>query len=153
MVKFWLSLVVGLFCVLAWLGSRSEASETAAWPSTPGVITEMRITETRGNDGGRETTAVVKYSYAVNGKTYQGDRVKVEMATNPTDAQRYPKGTQVTVFYNPKQPGDAVLEQGGGGAWFTGLLGIGCLVYAGYVLIDRRKGKNAPAPGGQPAIG
>jgi hypothetical protein len=146
-LKFWISLVIGLLCILIWSGSRTEAEATAKWPSVPGVITDMRITESRSSDGSTTKTAVLGYAYSVNGKSYQGDRVRVEIGTSPSDAERYPKGKQVTVFYNPEKVEDAVLEQGGGGAWLTGFIGVGCLVYAGYVLVVRlrRKTKLTPA--------
>jgi hypothetical protein len=144
MVKFWICLAIGLFCVLAWFGGREEAAATTKWPSVPGVITEMTITESHNGDGTTTKNAVVKYSYSVNEKPYQGDRVKVEASTELSDAARYPKGTQVTVFYNPEKAEDSVLEQGGAGFWLTGSIGVGCLVYAGYVLVERRKRKTAP---------
>jgi hypothetical protein len=145
--KFWVSLVIGLLCVLIWFTARTEAAATSKWPSVPGVMTEMKITESRGSDGTTTKTAVVKYAYSVAGKSYEGDRVKVEIGTSVSDAERYPKGKQMTVFYNPEKAEDSVLEQGGAGAWLTGLIGVGCLWYAGYFLVARRKQKAKLTPG------
>jgi Protein of unknown function (DUF3592) len=139
LLKFWIGLVIGLLCLIIWSGNRTEAAATAKWPSVPGVITDMKITESHSSDGSISKTAALNYAYSVDGKSYQGDRVRVELATSPSDAERYPKGTQVTVFYNPATPGDSVLEQGGAGSWLTGLIGLGCLVYAGYALVERRR--------------
>jgi hypothetical protein len=98
----------------------------------------MAITESRSRDGGVEHTAKVVYVYSVKGKSYQGGRVKVEASTDVSDAQRYPKGTLVTVFYNPASPESAVLQQGGPGMLLWGIVGIGCLLYAAYVLYQRK---------------
>jgi len=146
LLKFWICLAIGLLCILVWLGNRTEAAATAKWPSVPGVITEMKITESRSSDGSTTKTAVVKYAYSVDGKSYQGDRVKVELMTSPSVAEGYPKGKPVTVFYNPEKAEESVLEQGGAGSWLTGLVGVGCLLYAGYALVERRKRKTGLTP-------
>jgi len=135
--KFWISLAIGIFCILAWLGGRQEAAASNGWPSVPGVVTAMEISESRSNDGTRTTHAKVTYTYSVNGKSYQGDRVKVESMTDPSEAERYPKGTPVKVFYDPAHPEAAVLEQGGAGLLFWGIVGFSCLIYSAWVLFQR----------------
>lgn len=148
MWKFWVSLAIGLFCVLAWFGGRDQAAATMKWPSAPGVITDISVTESRDKDGDRSKHASVTYSYAVNGKTYTGHDVNVAASGDADQiAATYPKGKQVPVYYNPQKPEEAVLEQGGAGLWVWGIVGLGCLAYAAYVLIERRKQKRAaPAP-------
>jgi len=131
--------VIGIFCILAWLGGRDEAAASAKWPSVPGVITDMNISESVSSDGSRVRHADVKYSYSVSGKSFQGNRIQVEASTDVDDAQRYPKGTAVTVYYNPANAQSAVLEQGGSGMIVWGIAGFGFLVWAGYTLFSRRK--------------
>jgi hypothetical protein len=143
--KFWISLVIGIFCVLAWLGGRQEAAETTKWPSVPGLVTDMNISVSHSSDGSINRTASVKYNYSVSGKPYQGDRIKVEASTDVSAAERYPKGTPVTVFYNPAHAEAAVLEPGGPGMLMWGLAGMGCLIYAGFALF--RKYRPAPQSG------
>lgn len=143
MWKFWVSLVIGLFCVMAWLGGRDQAADTLKWPSAQGVITDSSVTESHDKDGDREKHASVEYTYAVNGKSYKGHDVNVAASGDADQiAAKYPKGKQVSVYYNPQKPEEAVLEQGGAGVWVWGAVGLGCLAYAGYVLIDRRKRRN-----------
>jgi hypothetical protein len=144
--KFSVSLVIGLFCVLIWFTLRTEAAATSKWPSVPGVMTELKITESRNSAGTTYKTAMVKYAYSVAGKSYEGNRIKVEIGTSLSDAERYPKGKQVTVFYNPENAEESVLEQGGAGSWLIGLLGLGSLWYAGYFLVARRKQKAKLTP-------
>jgi hypothetical protein len=109
-------------------------------------MTELKITESRNSAGTTYKTAMVKYAYSVAGKSYEGNRVKVEIGTSLSDAERYPKGKQVTVFYNPENAEESVLEQGGAGSWLIGLLGLGSLWYAGYFLVSRRKQKAKLTP-------
>lgn len=138
MVKFWVSLVVGIFCILAWLGGRQEAAESRQWPSVPGQITSRKITESRSRDGGIDRSALIKYSYSVNGKIYEGDRIKVEATTDVSEAEHYPEGTAVVVFYNAAKPEVSVLQQGGSGMLLWGIAGIGCILFAAFTFYQRK---------------
>jgi hypothetical protein len=135
--KFWISLVVGIFCIFAWLGGREESAESTKWPSVPGVITDMSISVSHSSDGSIHRSASVKYNYSVSGKPYQGDRIKVEASTDVPAAERYPKGTRVTVFYNPEHAEVSVLETGGPGMILWGIAGMGCMSFAAYTLFRK----------------
>jgi hypothetical protein len=61
----------------------------------------------------------IKYDYAVGGHTYVGHRIALRPAgggrstADPTVqelAEKYPPGSDVTVYYDPKHPASAVLE-------------------------------------------
>lgn len=147
MWKFWLCLLGGVFCLLAWMGMRQEGAESESWPSVPGTITEMRVTETHdARDGTHSKRLEIQYTYSVDGKAYRGDRVSV--ASNgdaDAGARQYPEGKSVNVFYNPKRPGDAVLERGASGAWIWGFGGIALMAFAFYLLADLRKQRRAQA--------
>jgi hypothetical protein len=59
----------------------------------------------------------VEYDFAVNGQAFKGRRINYEITASPTreaaqkEVDRFPIGRQVTVFYNPEKPGEAVLEK------------------------------------------
>jgi hypothetical protein len=68
--------------------------------------------------GEDETTAeypAVSYSYQVSGQAFQGTRIAPGPETSGSDARRrsarYVTGAAVTVFYNPQNPAESVLEQ------------------------------------------
>jgi hypothetical protein len=54
------------------------------------------------------------YSYQAGGRSYEGNRIapgpEVGGTGAPKRSAEYKKGSQVTVFYNPNDPSDAVLE-------------------------------------------
>jgi hypothetical protein len=45
------------------------------WPATTGEITDSRVTESTGSEGGIIYHASVKYHYKVNNSEYQGKRI------------------------------------------------------------------------------
>ncbi len=92
----------------------------------------------------------VKYEYEVNGQLYVGDRVNIgpmQKSVNPRKSQeilaRYPVGGNVTVYYNPANPQEAVLEREAAGANVAMILGIifvvifGCMACVLLMLLLR----------------
>ena len=86
------------------------------WLATEGRV----LTSDLEVDSDGHFDALVVYSYDINGP-YQGHNVHVVSDTpffgNGQDVaqslvQRYPVGSFVTVYYNPANPCDAVLEPG-----------------------------------------
>lgn len=128
-------LLVGGFMTKVFFDARANRS----WPSTTGQVVESRLEidrpnrrRTSGQRSGRRRSydAVVRYSYTVGGRSYTSDRFSAATDFFSSSNQnrtrdflnRYPVGANVTVFYNPRQPGSAVLERGGFRALQWGLL-------------------------------
>ena len=69
---------------------------------------------------------VVQYSYQVGGRSYQGSRIAPGPEVGGTGAgkiiERYPVNSQVTVYYNPQNPSDAVLETKAPSQWIMWLV-------------------------------
>ncbi len=103
-------IVVALVCVAVCfivLSAMKKKKAAQAWPSVPGTVTSSRVQQKED-----ESDAVVTYSYAVNGKDYQGNRVGFfSRDTAQQVVSRYPSGKQVEVFYDPANPSSAVLER------------------------------------------
>jgi Protein of unknown function (DUF3592) len=111
------------------------------WPSTPGkVVTsnsqvrDVRILDDQREDDHRlepRNFANIVYQYTVRGQTLSSNRVSIgEDRGNFEVAEtiaRYPVGTDVTVFYNPLHPHEAVLERDTPKGWW-GCLGIGMAI-------------------------
>jgi hypothetical protein len=75
----------------------------------------MSTLESRRTSSGRHAQyPVVLYSYQVGGRSYQGSLIAPGLEVGRTGAPArlavYPTGSQVTVYYNPNDPSDAVLE-------------------------------------------
>jgi hypothetical protein len=118
-----------------------QAREARSWPQAPGkVVTSVaEVREVRVSDDGREegyrlesrNFANVTYEYSVGGRKLSNNRISIgEDLGNFQVAEqlaKYPAGSIVTVYYNPRHPDQAVLERDlPKGLW--GCLGIGTAI-------------------------
>jgi flagellar basal body-associated protein FliL len=87
------------------------------WPTTTGKILTSQ-TEWRSSGESSAEYPVVLYSYRANAQEFQGRRIAPGMEVGGIGArkvvERYPVNSQVTVYYNPQNPEDAVLEKKAG---------------------------------------
>ncbi len=98
--------------------SMAYRQSTQAWLNTTGTIL-MSSVQTSHSGRSHSTYPVVVYSYAVNGQSYQSQRIKAgdQFLTVRVAGQaqatvaRYPIGASVTVYYNPANPAESALER------------------------------------------
>ncbi len=110
----WSGITLLLDRVLARNACRQIAALTYA--STNGAVTASEVT-IHGGRHGETTSPKITYEYQVAGKKHVGDRYRYgQMSSNDGNARRvaaeYPVGRQVTVYYAPDDPSDAVLVAG-----------------------------------------
>jgi hypothetical protein len=123
---------LGLIGLNIWL--HQKAAQTAQWASTEGVITESFA-----DDADSESIAPrLAYTYQVNGQTLCGWRVSYALRGANRSAveeivARYPSGKKVCVFYDPKAPVSAVLENTPPGSWLPIITGFIFLAVAFYM--------------------
>jgi hypothetical protein len=104
-------LMVGLVIYL-----QVAANAVKDWPSVPGKVTSSRVSyDSSSSENG--AVPFVTYTYEVQGKTYKENRISPGILTvaGETSAEKvvalYPKGKEVSVYYNPKNPAEAYLEK------------------------------------------
>lgn len=130
-----LSLLTGiaLLGLAGWLALRSR--QCRHWPSVTGVVIESRV-----DDAHLEMTKpVLRYRYQVGGQSHVGFRVAfagygISRRAMVRLIQPYPQGSTVTVYYNPRDPASAVLDntaRADAGYWFA--FGLGFLALAAYL--------------------
>lgn len=118
-----------------------------AWPSVAGkvVVSGAELRDVRVMDSDREggfrieqrNFANIVYEYPVAGRKLRNNRVSIgEDSGNLEVAEtiaKYPAGAAVTVYYNPRNPKEAVLERDlPKGLW--GCLGIGTVIVLAIVF-------------------
>ena len=139
---FTLIMAVG---ILSWGGVLvAEARESAAWPTTPGTITEAKVATrhaTTGNNAPRITyVPSVRYTYRVDGAPYQGNRIQIvsrsfdNRGKADVRVDRYRRNKAVVVHYDPENPNRSVLQPGmGAGNYLPFLMGGVLLGGAGWL--------------------
>jgi hypothetical protein len=91
--------------------------ESRHYPFETGQITHSQVTRHRGSKGRTSYGVDVRFRYVVNNIVFYGRRFRYNAGS--TDAGRawkivslHPVGSQTPVFYNPRNPQDAVLSPG-----------------------------------------
>lgn len=157
-------LAAGVFCVLL-LGvitavimssMKKQLYAHEHFKAVPGQVTESHVERHKKSKHNRDNSstitisdsdrnysyaAVISYRYVVNGQSYKSSRYSYAGSSSgsQTDAQntvnRHPPGAQVTAYYNPDKPDEAVLDNSEpsttvpfaalGVMWLVGLLVLG----------------------------
>ncbi|MGZ3351951.1 MAG: DUF3592 domain-containing protein [Xanthobacteraceae bacterium] len=122
-----LALLGAAFSVAGFARTRRLANASARWPTVPGIITASDVIEEQIEDTSRDDKSIIRmiHRYQVDLRyAYQvGKRDFVSTAGNwgwtgiyglrelaEKAAGQYRQGQPVTVYYDPDQPGNAVLE-------------------------------------------
>ncbi len=112
---------VGIFMLVKYFQDKKKSEESQAWSATSGQITEAYVRESQSQDSeGFTSTSYypeVRYLYQVMGIEYNGKRVAfggdVSSGRNKANERiaQYPVGKTVTVYYDPNNHEDAVIER------------------------------------------
>lgn len=114
----------------------SKCSES--WPKADGVVKESEVRSDE-DSGWTRFKAYVLYEFTVEGKKYTSSSINYDsMSRSERPAveqlvKRYPKGQPVTVYYQPEDPSESVLEPGLV-TWMVPVSIILCLISLGVPL-------------------
>jgi hypothetical protein len=121
------AILAAVFSVVSFARTRRLASATARWPTVAGIITTSSVIEEEIEDQSNNDKSFIRkihryqvdlrYAYQVGKRDFVGTTGNWgwtgvyglrELAESA--ASRYSQGQPVTVYYDPEQPGNAVLE-------------------------------------------
>ncbi len=97
-----------------------QAQRSGSWSSVEGTVVSSKLTsQSSGTGKSRGTTykAEVKYHYQVDGAAYENDVLRIGQISMGwksearEDVRQHPPGPE-TVYYDPAEPADSVLEPG-----------------------------------------
>jgi len=95
--------------------TRQSAAKAQNWSATTGKVTLSNLEARRGSKGGTVYYPVVQYQYRVHAMDYESRKIMPGMEWGGSGAQavveKYPAGSTVTVYYNPENPAEALLER------------------------------------------
>lgn len=111
----------GLACAYAAI-QFGRALLARRWPSVDGEIIDARLVHSGGGQSRDYVDSTVRYQYHVAGQSYSSSRVRfgrlaptswIPARDHPASAaalaQRYPRGKEVRVRYNPRHPESSIL--------------------------------------------
>jgi len=89
-------------------------TRAATWPTTRGIVDGSDVVEDHSSEG-TSYTAAIRYQYRVDGRYYESNRIHYGFDFHgKRGAKRtlkpFPRGSDVSVYYNPRDPSQAVLE-------------------------------------------
>lgn len=133
----------GLFFLLLAVGATVRLILVWKWPSVAGRIKSLSVESfhfTIGDDYGTAYKPRVFYTFEVDGREFQGDRVFLSFALGGFSKQqskkflsRYHENDTVRVFYNPRKPSDCVLTRRIRGLSLFWIIASGFLFAAWYL--------------------
>lgn len=121
---------------ISWVVGKADFLASRSWKPVQGQVV---FSKTVKQAGGWEP--VVRYQYDVNGKSYESGNRNTSGGWGTQDAgaadmivSDHPKGSAVTVYYNPSNPGEAAIEVGLGMTHIIfALIGLGFIAIAIFV--------------------
>ena len=120
----------GLWCTVSFIalffvgGPVLADIGTSDWNATDGVIIDSGVDTSSDGDGGTTYCLWIEYQYTYDNDTYDGNVLSFSKDNScnswSEDADEdYPAGKEITVYVNPDNPYDAVLETGISGVDFA----------------------------------
>lgn len=106
--------------VVAVLVKMLEVRRASTWSTAAGRVMRTSTGARRQGVAGEGTQTVttvplVEYEFSVGGSTFRGNRISIGEdsggANTEATLRRYPVGTVVSVYYDPANPGNCVLER------------------------------------------
>ena len=136
---------LGLWALIRAIFQFRTARASGEWPSIKGMVNESKVAviNTRG---GPQYLPHVKYTYTIEEREYTSQRIYVghnwwtswwtsSKERVQDQLQPYRENQPISVYYNPEDPADAVLEAGlTKGAWSTLFIGV-MLTLLGAVIL------------------
>ena len=123
--------IVGLGLLLFGLFQVRKVRASRNWLMAPGMVQEVLVeySAATGEDDSDSYTPVVKYGFGAGGRPYLGSRIRFDAKAFQSDAKAraavagFRPGLPVTVFYNPANPADCVLERRNSTGWVLLIVG------------------------------
>lgn len=151
--------LVGIALVYGGVTATLQGLSSGSWPAVNGTIirTNVTVSHSYSSSSHTETTSYypdVTYSYQVGGRNFSSGRITV-VSTGGSYSYAYgfvtqhPVGSSVTVYYNPSDPSQALLEKGVDlGSVVLLVAGLAMMIVMGFMLYRRIKQPSSQDPSG-----
>jgi hypothetical protein len=122
----------------------NQAFRAAHWPEAPCVILASQV-ETHSDSDGTTYAAKIRYRYSLDGAEFVSSRYSfLNIGSGHERAQavvdRYPVGANSICYYDPQDPGSAVLKREVGWGALFGLMGLPFIAVGAVVVYTSARG-------------
>jgi NADH:ubiquinone oxidoreductase subunit 3 (subunit A) len=146
---------IGVSMLIKLIANFRKANQSKQWSTTNGEIisSELDAQTSTDEEGNQSTTyiAQVFFRYQVGGLEYESGRINFNYGMRTSNirkqqsiVEQYPQGSTVTVFYDPDNPEESVLERRVNGA-FTTIIVSAVFITIGLIVAVSSLGVNPPA--------
>jgi hypothetical protein len=114
-------IIIGVVFLLIYFRQLTKVRASQGWSEVEGTVLEswVRREESDDDEGGVSYSYYpeIRYQYKVMGNEYQGEKIAFGGKTGGLRSwanrkvAKYPTGSNVTIFYQPDNPTNAVLER------------------------------------------
>jgi hypothetical protein len=126
--------IIGLGLLLFGLFQVRKVRASRKWLMASGMVREVLVERSvaTDEDDSDSYTPVVKYGFGVGGRPYLGSRIRFDAKSYSSDAAArasvagFRPGLPVTVFHDPANPAECVLERKNTTGWV--LLAVGAVI-------------------------
>jgi uncharacterized integral membrane protein len=145
---------IGIGMLIKLMKNFSKARLSKNWLSTSGKIvsSELDAQTTTDEDGYQTTTYIanIVFEYQVDKTSFKCDCINFDYGMRTSNkrkqqsiVEQYPAGSQVTVYYDPDEPEQAVLEKRVNGV-FTTIMVSAVFILIGVIVAVMSLGVNPP---------
>jgi hypothetical protein len=108
---------LGMLCIHLAIQQRVLGKQSLSWPVAAGVVESAEV-DSSSDDGSTSYSPKIAYHYYVASNKYLSKRIRFaaigggDYQETKAVVDRYVPGKQASVYYNPSNPSDSVLEPG-----------------------------------------
>ncbi|RMG44575.1 MAG: DUF3592 domain-containing protein [Candidatus Dadabacteria bacterium] len=153
-IVFGVFLLVGLALAYPFIFSPVYKMISAlSWKEVPAQVVYSRVVEEKSSKGGSTYEADIFYKYKVNGREYFSNDIDFFIRGSSSGysgkakfIRKYPRGKKITVYVNPSDPTEAVINRGLNLKFLLGLFPAVFLLigYIGMRAISSKKSTSIP---------
>jgi len=113
--------IIGLVMIYIYFRNLVKVRASQAWPNIQGTVLQSWVRQSSSIDDDGSVSyryhPEIHYQYQIMGTEYQGNKIAFgpKVSGNRSRAEKmiekYPTGANVTVYYRPDKPANAVLER------------------------------------------
>ncbi len=138
------------------VGPLLQIQRAKSWMPVPGTVIASRVVTHRGTDSNTYSVEI-RYEYEIDGRTLRGNRYHFITGSSSGRSGKqaivdsHPPGKEITVYVNPGDPSEAVVERGYPPELWFGLIPLafcvaGLAMFVGSFYKSRRAGGKAWLP-------